>query len=218
MDKMHKIISILKKSFPKARVALKHDNPLELLIATILSAQCTDERVNKVTPALFDRYKNARDFAGASLKELEGFIRSTGFYHNKAKNIQNAARIINDKYHGKVPSTMEELIELPGVARKTANIVLFNAFNKLEGIAVDTHVKRVSGRLGFTKNIDPIKIENDLMKLVPKRDWGIVSNLLILHGRNICVAIKPKCPACPLIKLCPSAKIFLNKKEYYEKN
>ncbi len=203
-----RIIGLLKKEYPNARIALHFSNPLELLIATALSAQCTDVMVNRVTATLFKKYKTAKDYANANLKEFEQDVRSTGFYHNKAKNIINAARLIIEKFNANVPDTMEKLITLPGVARKTANIVLFNAFNKIEGIAVDTHVRRLSQRLGLTKNEDPQKIEQDLMVLIPKDMRGRFSYLLIDHGRKICIAKKPLCPECVLKNLCPSFKQF----------
>lgn len=203
-----KIIALLKKKYPHFTTALLHANPVQLLVATILSAQCTDARVNIVTKTLFKKYKTASDYADASLKEFEQEIRSTGFYHNKAKNIINAAKMIMDKFNGKVPDSMEALIQLPGVARKTANIVLSHGYGKIEGIAVDTHVRRVSFRLGLTKNEDPVKIEQDLMGVTPKKEWPHLSDLLIAHGRAICVAGKPKCPECVLGSLCPSKKIF----------
>lgn len=202
-EKTSKIIALLKKQYPSAHIALNFSNPLELLVATILSAQCTDVMVNKVIISLFKKYKTAKDYANANLKEFEQDIRSTGFYHNKAKNIINAARLIIEEFSGKVPDTMEKLITLPGVARKTANIVLFNAFNKIEGIAVDTHVRRLSQRLGLSKNENPEKIEQDLTALIPRDTWGEFSYLLIEHGRKICDARKPLCPECPLNKLCP---------------
>lgn len=198
-----KIILLLKKEYPRARIALKSSSPLELLVATVLSAQCTDVMVNRVTERLFKKYKTIDDYAEANLKEFEQDIRSTGFYHNKAKNIINAARLIIEEFNGKVPDTMEKLITLPGVARKTANIVLFNAFNKIEGIAVDTHVRRLSQRLGLSKNEDPKKIEQDLMVLIPRDMWGEFNHLLIEHGRKICDARGPLCPECLLNKLCP---------------
>ncbi|MBM3254437.1 MAG: endonuclease III [Candidatus Omnitrophica bacterium] len=203
-----RIINLLKKEYPTARIALKFSNPLELLVATVLSAQCTDVMVNRVTKSLFRKYKTAKDYASANPKEFEQDIRSTGFYKNKAKNIINATKLIVEKFKGRVPDTMEDLITLPGVARKTANIVLFNVFNKIEGIAVDTHVRRLSQRLGLTRNEDPQKIEQDIMEIVPKEIWGKFSYLLIDHGRKICVAKKPLCPECVLKSLCPSFKKF----------
>ncbi|MFQ5952687.1 MAG: endonuclease III [Candidatus Omnitrophota bacterium] len=210
MDKKtaNKVCAILSPYYPKATTALQHVDPLQLLVATILSAQCTDKRVNMVTKDLFKKYKNAKDYAGAKPLVFEKEIRSTGFYKNKAKNIIAASKMIAEDFGGKVPDTMEELTKLPGVARKTANIVLFHSFKKNEGVAVDTHVKRVSGRLGFTRNSDPLKIEQDLMSLFDRKKWGVLSNLLILHGREICNARKPLCPDCPVNKLCPSAKKF----------
>jgi len=209
---VNKIIPILKKEYPGFTTALLHANPLQLLVSTILSAQCTDARVNIVTKPLFRKYKTARDYANADLKEFEQEIRSTGFYHNKAKNVIGAAKMIIDKFRGKVPDSMEELIQLPGVARKTANIVLSHGYGKIEGIAVDTHVRRVSFRLGLTKNEDPVKIERDLMNITPKKEWAHLSDLLIAHGRAICAAGKPKCPECILGSLCPSKKLFYSGK------
>lgn len=207
MDKItaKKIFSILLKTYPSATTALIHSDPWQLLVATILSAQCTDERVNKLTPGLFKKYKNVNAMANASLPELEQDVRSTGFYRNKAKNIIGAAKMVRDLFGGKVPSTMKELIALPGVARKTANIVLFHAYGKNEGIAVDTHVIRVSGRLGLTKNTSPEKIEEDLMVIFDRKSWGDLTNLIIRLGRGPCDARKPDCPVCALMKLCPSA-------------
>lgn len=199
-----KLIARLKKHYPYVKKsALKFSNPLEILVATILSAQCTDKRVNLITPKIFKKYKSASDYASANIKTLEQEIRSTGFYHNKAKNIKEAGRIIDKKYAGRVPDKMEELISLPGVARKTANIVLGNGFGIVEGIAVDTHVRRLSGRLGLSKSNDPVKIEQDLMRVVKKSDWFAISNFLIEHGRNICKAIKPDCSGCFLSDICP---------------
>ncbi len=177
-------------------------------MATILSAQCTDKRVNLVTKELFEKYKNVSDYAKADVSELEKDIRSTGFFRNKAKNIINSAKMIVDKFDSKVPDTMEELITLPGVARKTANIVLTEAYGKVEGIAVDTHVLRLSLRLGITENIKPEKVETDLMKACPSKDWGKVSNLLITHGRNVCFARNPNCMECVVKKICPSVYKF----------
>lgn len=202
-EKVKEIIKILKKEYPDAKVALNFNTPFEILVATILSAQCTDERVNKVTEKLFKKYKTVKDYAEADLKEFEQEIKSTGFYHNKAKNIINCAKIILENYNGEVPKSMEDLLKLPGVARKTANIVLGNAYKIVEGIAVDTHVRRLSYRLGLTQNLDPEKIEKDLMKIVPRKDWFIISYLLIEHGRKICDSRKPKCNECVLEKMCP---------------
>ncbi len=204
------IIRILRKHYPVARTALHFETPLQILIATILSAQCTDERVNKITPALFKKYSSAKHFACARQETLEKEIRSTGFFRNKAKNIIAAAKKICDDFGGHVPDSMEQLLTLPGVARKTANIVLSSAFQKAEGIAVDTHVKRLSERLGFSTQQDPEKIEKDLMALVPKKDWLDFNYLLVNHGRAICLSRKPKCLDCPIQHLCPSAKKFSN--------
>ncbi len=202
-NRINKILALLKKTYPHTTTVLKFRNPLEILVATILSAQCTDARVNIVTKDLFKKYKAASDYADANLKKFELQVRSTGFYHNKAKNIIGAAKMIVDKFSGKVPDSMEKLIQLPGVARKTANIVLSHGFGKIEGIAVDTHVRRLSQRLALTKNSDPEKIEIDLMNITDKKDWGILSDLLIAHGRAICIAKKPKCPECSLNRICP---------------
>ena len=208
---MNKILAILKKEYPGTTTALLYHTPLQLLVATILSAQCTDTRVNIVTGELFKKYKTVEDYADADLKVFEQGIRSTGFYRNKAKNIIGAANMIIKDFGGKVPDSMEKLILLPGVARKTANIVLSHAYGKIEGMAVDTHVRRVSFRLGLTKNTDPVKIEIDLMKIADKKDWTLFSNLLIAHGRATCVARKPKCLECVVSRLCPSKKLFYPK-------
>jgi endonuclease-3 len=197
------------KVYPDAHCELDFKNPLQLLIATILSAQCTDKRVNMVTPALFKKNRTARDYAAAPQAELENAIKSTGFYRNKTKSIRAATSTIATKFGGKVPSTMEELRQLPGVGRKTANVVLGNAFGKNEGIVVDTHVIRLSQRLGLTKHKDPDKIERDLMKLVPPVHWTDWSHWLIWHGRRRCFARKPDCSNCEVFKLCPSGKKFL---------
>lgn len=199
------IIELLEKEYPNAKTALDYTTPLEILVATILSAQCTDKRVNIVTKSLFTKYKTPEDYANADLTALEQDIRSTGFYRNKAKNIKNTGLLLVEKFDSKVPKTMKELLKLPGVARKTANIVLSNAYGVIEGIAVDTHVRRLSQRLRLSENTDPNKIETDLMKVVPKKEWKRITNLLIFHGRNVCIARKPKCPACVLNKICPSA-------------
>jgi len=203
-----KIIELLEKEYPKAKTALHYTSPLEILVATILSAQCTDKRVNIVTKSLFKKYRTAEDYANADLAELEEDIRSTGFYKNKAKNIKRSGRMLVEKFDSQVPRTMNELLELPGVARKTANIVLSNAYGVIEGIAVDTHVRRLSKRLGLTENKNPDKIEANLMLIVPKSYWKRITDLLIFHGRNVCTARKPKCSSCVLNKLCPSAFTF----------
>ena len=199
------ILSILKHLYPDATCSLNYETPVQLLVATILSAQCTDERVNKVTPALFKRFPDAEAFAKAEREELEILVRSTGFYRNKAKNIQGACQKIVQEFAGKLPRTMEELLTLPGVARKTANVVLAHGFGIIEGVTVDTHVKRLSTRLGLTKQKDPVKIEKDLMKLLPQPDWENFSIRIIYHGRAVCQAKKPQCDICALAPLCPSA-------------
>lgn len=198
----------LKRLYPEAATALEHTSPLELLVSTILSAQCTDERVNIVTKVLFRRYRTAADFANAQPPELEQIIRSTGFFRAKTKSIINCAKELLKTHRGEVPDSMEDLVKLPGVGRKTANVVLGNIFGKAEGIVVDTHVKRLAGRLGFSKQSDPEKIELDLMEVIPRKDWIPIGNLLILHGRRICQARKPKCPECAINELCPSAELF----------
>jgi endonuclease-3 len=198
-------IARLKSAYPDARTALEWTNPLELLAATILSAQTTDVRVNLVTPNLFAKYPTAADYADAELSDLEENIRPTGFFRNKAKSLQGMARALVEDHGGEVPRTMEELVALPGVGRKTANVVLGNAFSIDEGVVVDTHVRRLSNRLGFTTKQDPEKIELDLMETVPKEDWTVFSHLLILHGRAVCKARKPACEDCTLNDLCPSA-------------
>ncbi len=204
-ERVKKILPILKKTYPDAATALHFTNPLELLIATILSAQCTDVRVNMVTPELFRKYKSAADWANADLKQIEQDIRTCGFYHNKAISIQGATHKIVEAFGGEVPSTMAELTTLPGVGRKTANVVLGNAFG-VPAIACDTHVLRVSRRLQLSEHADdPVKLEFDLADIVPKKDWTLFSHLLIFHGRRICVARKPNCPACPIAPYCPAA-------------
>ena len=203
-----KIIELLEKEHKDAKIALRYSNPLELLVATILSAQATDEQINKITPSLFKKYKKAEDYANVDVKELEQDIKSSGFYHNKARNIKNCCKMLVDKYNSKVPKTMEELLELPGVARKTANIVLTNAYGIVAGVAVDTHVRRLAQRLGLTENDDPNKIEADLMNIVPKEKWMRITDLLIFHGRRVCTAKKPNCAGCVLNKICPSAFTF----------
>jgi len=206
--KVLKIIELLEKEHPDAKTALNYTNPLELLVATILSAQCTDKRVNIVTKTLFKKYRKAEDYANADLAELEEDIRPTGFYRNKARNVKKCCQILVERFNSKVPKTMDDMLELPGVARKTANIVLSNAYGVIEGVAVDTHVRRVAQRLGLSEHKDPNKIERDLMEIVPKTEWMRVTDLLIFHGRRICMARKPKCGVCVLNKLCPSAFTF----------
>ncbi|HDO22593.1 MAG TPA: endonuclease III [Nitrospirae bacterium] len=201
------ILKRLKREYPEQETALKHANPFELLVATILSAQTTDVHVNKVTEKLFRKYKNINDYACAPLEKFLEDIRSVNFYKNKGKNIRGAAGMIVERFNSRVPGTMEELITLPGVARKTANIVLSNAFGINEGIAVDTHVRRLSNRLGLTENQDPVKIEQDLMKITPKKEWSNLSHLLIYHGRSVCNAKKPRHDICVLHDLCPSNAI-----------
>ena len=208
-ERVTELVKVLPKVYPNAHTELNFKTPLELLIATILSAQCTDKRVNLVTPALFKRYRTAADYANAPAAELEKAIQSTGFFRNKTKSIRAATSTIVNKHNGKVPDTMAELRELPGVGRKTANVVLGNAFHKDEGIVVDTHVVRLSTRLRLTKHDDPEKIERDLMKLVPREHWTNWSHWLIWHGRRRCFARKPDCANCEILRLCPSGKIFL---------
>jgi len=200
------ILRLLHQEYPGATCELNFRSPLELLVATILSAQCTDERVNKVTPALFAKYPTAHAYAQADTEELQEAIHSTGFFRNKAKNIQGAARRIVEAYDGEVPSTMDDLLTLPGVARKTANVVLGCAYGIASGVVVDTHVKRLSNRLGLTQEDDPDKIERDLMSLVPPEEWIDIGHLLIWHGRRVCAARKPNCTACTISRLCPSAQ------------
>ena len=197
-----KIRRILRGVYPEVKTQLFHQNPFQLLVATILSAQCTDKQVNQVTPVLFKRFKTPADFAAAPLTSIEKLIRPTGFFHNKAKNIKNCSKAILERHGGQVPQTLSELVKLPGVGRKTANVVLGAAFG-ISGVVVDTHVARISGRLGLTENKDPVKIEFDLMEIVPKRAWNDFSLQLIFFGRQTCMARKPKCPTCPLNKLCP---------------
>ena len=208
-ERVAQLLDVWPKVYPDAHCELDFKNPLELLIATILSAQCTDKRVNMVTPALFKKYRTAADYAKARQLELERAIRSTGFFRNKAKSIRAATSTIDKKFGGKVPDSMEQLRELPGVGRKTANVVLGNAFGKNEGIVVDTHVARLSQRLGLTKQKDAEKIERDLIKLVPRKHWTNWSHWLIWHGRRRCYARKPDCGHCEVFRLCPSGKIFL---------
>jgi endonuclease-3 len=203
-QRVGKILLILKKLYPQAKTELRFVNPLELLIATILSAQCTDVRVNTVTKDLFKKYKSAADWAAADIKQIESDIKSTGFYHNKAVSIKGACTKILERFNGTVPDTMEELLELPGVGRKTANVVLGNAFGK-PAIACDTHVIRLSRRLRLSENTDAVKLEFDLAEIVPKKDWTLFSHLLIFHGRRICSARRPNCGDCTIAKYCPAA-------------
>ena len=207
-QRAQKVIELLEKQYPNAKTALNYTNPLEILIATMLSAQTTDVTVNIVTQKLFKKYRTAEDYAKADIQELEQDIRSTGFYHNKARNLQRTCKILLEKFQGQVPKTMDELLEFPGVARKTANIVLYNAFGITVGIAVDTHVTRLSGRLGLTEQTEQNKIEKDLMQITPKEKWMKLTDLLIFHGRQICTAKKPKCASCVLNQICPCAFCF----------
>jgi endonuclease-3 len=201
------IISILKETYPDARCALEHRNAYELLCATILSAQCTDARVNLVTPALFTRYPTPFELARAEPADVEEIIKSTGFFRNKTKSLIGMAQAVVADHGGEVPRTMEELRQLPGVGRKTANVVLSNAYGTNEGVTVDTHVTRLSGLLGLTRDTDPVRIEEDLMRLYPREDWGILSHLLIFHGRQVCIARRPRCGECVLARLCPSSLV-----------
>ena len=202
-----RIISFLKKEYPQARCSLNFDNPLQLLVATRLSAQCTDERVNLVTPALFKKYKTSEDFARASQAELQRMVKSTGFFRGKAKSIRMAAKKMVERFGGKVPRTMEEMLSLDGIGRKSANVILGNAYGIPSGIAVDTHVLRLSKRLGLSCAKTPEKVEEELIKLVPKKDWILFPHLIIWHGRKVCQARKPKCKECGLNKVCPSSLI-----------
>jgi endonuclease-3 len=212
-ERAPEIIRLLKKKYPQAKVALRFSNPLECLVAVVLSAQCTDERVNKVTETLFKKYRTPEDYLRVSEAELATDIKPTGFFNQKTRAIRGASRMIVEEFGGRVPETMVELVKLPGVARKTANIVLGNSYPEKAqkdpdlGIAVDTHVKRVSTRLGFTGKKDPAKIERDLMELVPRREWYRFTYLLIEHGRAICKAPTPRCAVCPVNHLCPSSRV-----------
>ena len=202
------VISRLNWEYPDARTELNWETPLELLVATMLSAQTTDVRVNMVTEELFEKYRSAEDYAGADIAQLEVVIRPTGFYRNKARSLQVMARALLERHGGEVPRTMADLVALPGVGRKTANVVLGDAFGVDEGVVVDTHVRRVSGRLGLTEEKDPEKIEQDLLQLVPEGERALFSHLLILHGRRVCKARKPACPSCVLNDICPSAQLY----------
>jgi endonuclease-3 len=215
-ERVAQLAQVFPEIYPGAHCELNFKNPLQLLIATILSAQCTDKRVNLVTPALFKKYSTAADYAKAPAAELENAIKSTGFFRNKTKSIRATTLMIAERYGGRVPDTMEQLRELPGVGRKTANVVLGNAFGKDEGIVVDTHVTRLSHRLRLTKQVDPEKIEGDLMKLVPREHWTVWSHWLIWHGRRRCFARKPDCSQCEIFRLCPSGKIFLRTGEAHK--
>jgi endonuclease III len=212
-ERVQKVLPLLKKLYPGAKCSLDHHSPLELLVATILSAQCTDERVNIVTKTLFKKYRTAKDYANVPQEELEKDIQSTGFYRNKSRSIRAMAQSLLQKHAGKVPETMEELVDLAGVGRKTANVVLGNAFNKNVGIVVDTHVTRVSNRLDLCDHeSDAVKIELDLMQVVPEADWTLWSHLLIFHGREICQARKPKCEICPLLPHCPAGQQIIKER------
>ncbi|HEY8324039.1 MAG TPA: endonuclease III [Ktedonobacterales bacterium] len=205
-QRAEQIVAGLRQLYPDAKCSLDFTNPLELLVATMLSAQCTDERVNQVTKALFKKYRSAQDYASVDPETLEQDIKQTGFYRNKAKHIREAAQMIVERYGGETPRTMDELIALPGVARKTANVVMGNAFGIVEGVVVDTHVGRLARRLGLTDSDEPVKVEQELMALLPQRDWLDLSHMLIMHGRAICQARKPLCAECTLAPLCPTGQ------------
>ncbi len=208
-ERAAKIVATLRELYPNAKCSLDFSTPLELLVATMLSAQCTDERVNIVTKSLFKKYRSAEDYASANPEELEQDIKQTGFYRNKAKHIRETAALIAERFGGEVPRTMEELTSLPGVARKTANVVMGNAYGIVEGVVVDTHVGRLARRLGITPSEDPVKVEQDLMTLLPQTDWLDLSHMLIMHGRLICQARKPLCADCALAPLCPTGRVNL---------
>lgn len=201
------VFSRLKREYPDARTELDYETPLQLAIATILSAQCTDKRVNMVTPLLFQTFPTAASLADAPPEKLEEIIKSTGFFRNKTKSLIGLGKALVERHNGEIPDSMEELVKLPGIGRKTANVILGNAFGKNEGIVVDTHVARVSHRLGLTRETDPIKIEQDLMPLFPRHDWALLSHLLIFHGRRVCEARRPKCEICVLNDICPSSTV-----------
>ena len=201
-----KIIEILKNTYPDAKCSLDFSNPFEMLVAVILSAQCTDERVNKTTPLLFSKYSTPKDLAEIDIAELENLIHPCGFYKNKAKNIKETARIIEEQYDGKVPETMEKLMVLPGVGRKTANVVMLEAFNNPQGIAVDTHCKRIANRIGFSNEKEPEKVEQDLLKVIPKQYYKDVNHIFIWHGRNTCMARNPDCVNCSIKNFCKEHK------------
>ncbi len=210
-QKAKRLLVKLREAYPDAKCSLDFRTPLQLMVSTILSAQCTDERVNKVTKDLFRRYRTAEDFAESSLSELEGYVRSTGFYKNKAKAINASCEQIVAEHGSNVPEAMDDLVALNGVGRKTANVILGNAFDKAEGVVVDTHVKRITQRLGLTTQKTPEKIEEDLMEILPKKDWVDFSHILIYHGRKVCKAPKPKCNECIVQRMCPSADEFLKR-------
>lgn len=202
-EQAQKVQKGLQKRYPKPETHLHHENPWQLLVATVLSAQCTDARVNMVTPVLFGKWKDTFALAAADLKDVEEVIKSTGFYHNKAKNIIAAAKLLSEKYGGNVPKTMEELVQVPGVARKTANVVLYTAYGINVGLAVDTHVKRITHRLGLTNSQDPVQVEKDLMEVFPQEEWGNVNHRLVWFGRHVCDARKPLCEECEFNAICP---------------
>ena len=204
-ERIGPIVEKLRQAYPDAKCSLDHANPLQLLAATILSAQCTDERVNMVTPALFRRYRTAQDFADANPDELAAIIKSTGFFNNKTRSLIGMGKALSERFGGEVPGTMAELVTVPGAGRKTANVVLGNAFGIEEGVVVDTHVNRLSNRLGFTRQQDPVRIEQDLMALVPRGQWTLFPHLMIHHGRAVCEARRPRCEICAINGLCPSA-------------
>lgn len=203
-ERVKKILPVLKKAYPNAHCTLDYSTPLELLIATIMAAQCTDKRVNIVTKDVFKKYKSAAEWAAVDVKQIEADIKSTGFYRNKSKNIKETARMVADEFGGEVPATMDELLTLPGVGRKTANVLLGNVF-ETQGVVCDTHVIRLSRRLQLSANSDPVKLELDLMEIVPKKEWTIFSHLLVFHGRAVCLGRKPKCEGCVVSDHCPSA-------------
>ena len=212
-ERAQQIVAELYRLYPDAKCSLDFTTPLELLVATILSAQCTDVLVNTVTPALFKKYREAADYANAPLEELEQDVRKTGFYRNKAKHLRDAGQMLVDRYGGVVPRTMAELTALPGVARKTANVVMGNAYGIVEGVVVDTHVGRLARRLGLTTSDDPVRVEQDLMALVPQKDWLPLSHMLIYHGRAVCQAKRPLCESCTLVPLCPTGQANLGATE-----
>jgi endonuclease-3 len=202
-----KIIALLKKAYPEAKCSLDHKNPLQLIVSTILSAQCTDKRVNLVTPDLFVRFKTAKDYAEAGLPELEKYVRTTGFYRNKAKSLKGLGQALLEKHGGQVPKTMEELVHLPGVGRKTANVVLGTGYGIASGVVVDTHVSRIAARLGLSPASNPEKMEKHLMEVIPKKDWILFPHQIIHHGRAVCKAQRPNCPGCVLNRVCPSSTV-----------